>query len=196
MTKYSGSGWHFQHVRHSNARKYGRAGGTYAGKYIPQSEIIRHQPTNKRISDEVIRDMYYYRLIWHKVTGKTDNNGLFEKFMVAAFPDRVFQNYAEEWAERFLTGNPTQYMDSHRKKIYMDLLQKGDTYDESLFVKEGKVEDEVTERVEKQIQEQKTTKHYGKTSEAFVGKTFKNDEDGTLGLPIGEFKVISKGLLN
>jgi len=30
MTKYSGQGWHFQHTRHSNARKYGRAGGSYA----------------------------------------------------------------------------------------------------------------------------------------------------------------------
>lgn len=30
MAKYSGSGWHRQSVRHSNARKYGRAGGTYA----------------------------------------------------------------------------------------------------------------------------------------------------------------------
>ena len=30
MSKYSGSGWHFQHIRHSNARKYGRAGGVYA----------------------------------------------------------------------------------------------------------------------------------------------------------------------
>jgi hypothetical protein len=32
MTKYSGSGWHFQHIRHSNARKYGKAGGIYANK--------------------------------------------------------------------------------------------------------------------------------------------------------------------
>jgi hypothetical protein len=30
MSKYSGSGWHFQSVRHSNARKYGHAGGKYA----------------------------------------------------------------------------------------------------------------------------------------------------------------------
>jgi hypothetical protein len=29
MAKYNGSGWHFQHTRHSNARKYGKAGGTY-----------------------------------------------------------------------------------------------------------------------------------------------------------------------
>jgi len=27
--KYSGSGWHRQSIRHSNARKYGKAGGTY-----------------------------------------------------------------------------------------------------------------------------------------------------------------------
>ena len=30
MAKYSGSGWHFQSIRHSNARKYGKAGGKYA----------------------------------------------------------------------------------------------------------------------------------------------------------------------
>jgi len=29
MARYSGSGWHLQHTRHSNARKYGKAGGTY-----------------------------------------------------------------------------------------------------------------------------------------------------------------------
>jgi hypothetical protein len=27
--KYSGSGWHNQSIRHSNARKYGKAGGKY-----------------------------------------------------------------------------------------------------------------------------------------------------------------------
>jgi len=30
MTRYKGSGWHYQHIRHSNARKYGKAGGQYA----------------------------------------------------------------------------------------------------------------------------------------------------------------------
>jgi hypothetical protein len=33
MAKYSGSGWHNQSIRHSNARKYGRAGGRYAKHY-------------------------------------------------------------------------------------------------------------------------------------------------------------------
>lgn len=30
MARYSGSGWHKQSLRHSKARKYGKAGGTYA----------------------------------------------------------------------------------------------------------------------------------------------------------------------
>ena len=38
MTRYSGKGWHFQHVRHSNARKYGKAGGTY-------SQIVWKKPS-------------------------------------------------------------------------------------------------------------------------------------------------------
>jgi hypothetical protein len=32
MAQYSGKGWHFQTTRHSNARKYGKAGGVYARK--------------------------------------------------------------------------------------------------------------------------------------------------------------------
>ena len=34
MAKYSGSGWHHQSVRHSNARKYGHAGGKYKLKKV------------------------------------------------------------------------------------------------------------------------------------------------------------------
>jgi len=29
MAKYNGMGWHNQSIRHSNARKYGHAGGKY-----------------------------------------------------------------------------------------------------------------------------------------------------------------------
>jgi hypothetical protein len=32
MAQYNGSGWHNQSIRHSNARKYGKAGGTYLTK--------------------------------------------------------------------------------------------------------------------------------------------------------------------
>jgi hypothetical protein len=34
MARYSGSGWHKQSVRHSNARKYGKAGGQYSWQRI------------------------------------------------------------------------------------------------------------------------------------------------------------------
>ena len=84
--------------------------------------------------------MYFYRRIWHKAGGK-GNNGLYEKFMTSAFPDLKHESYATEWAERFLKGNPTIYMDSKRKKIYMELLEKEDVYDENLFLKKGNIKD-------------------------------------------------------
>lgn len=34
MARYSGKGWHRQSIRHSRARKYGKAGGRYANKRI------------------------------------------------------------------------------------------------------------------------------------------------------------------
>ena len=38
MSKYSGKGWHYQSVRHSNARKYGKAGGKYASVRIRKAK--------------------------------------------------------------------------------------------------------------------------------------------------------------
>jgi hypothetical protein len=46
MAKYSGSGWHRQSIRHSNARKYGRAGGEYSlqkNKYLVQPPTGSHE---------------------------------------------------------------------------------------------------------------------------------------------------------
>lgn len=48
MAKYSGSGWHFQHTRHSNARKYGKAGGTYASMSVP--ELRGKMDTNNHLA--------------------------------------------------------------------------------------------------------------------------------------------------
>lgn len=39
MAKYNSKGWHFQTVRHSNARKYGRAGGTYSNTRLKNLDI-------------------------------------------------------------------------------------------------------------------------------------------------------------
>jgi hypothetical protein len=48
MSKYSGQGWHFQTTRHSNARKYGRAGGKYASMSIP--ELRGKMDTNNHLA--------------------------------------------------------------------------------------------------------------------------------------------------
>lgn len=40
MAKYSGKGWHFQSTRHSNARKYGKAGGKYRTPIYAGDKLI------------------------------------------------------------------------------------------------------------------------------------------------------------
>jgi hypothetical protein len=56
MARYSGSGWHFQSIRHSNARKYGRAGGKYAiHTAIMKGRIARIK--NEKDFDEIGREI-------------------------------------------------------------------------------------------------------------------------------------------
>jgi hypothetical protein len=50
MAKYSGSGWHHQSTRHSNARKYGKAGGKYA---IASKFHIDVEFEGRRLVDDV-----------------------------------------------------------------------------------------------------------------------------------------------
>jgi hypothetical protein len=49
--RMAGSGWHRQSVRHSNARKLGRAGGTYSNSRTPVSDFF------KDMSREDIRNL-------------------------------------------------------------------------------------------------------------------------------------------
>ena len=50
MAKYNGMGWHKQSIRHSNARKYGRAGGKYAG-WRTMTSAQRHNAKQERIME-------------------------------------------------------------------------------------------------------------------------------------------------
>lgn len=61
MARYSGSGWHFQSVRHSNARKYGKAGGKYAG-WRTMTSAQRHNAKIDRIMEN-----------WHQQLKEKDN---------------------------------------------------------------------------------------------------------------------------
>lgn len=65
----------------------------------------------------------YYGIANEKGMG---NNELYAKFMVARFPERgeYTDSYDYEWADRFMSGNPTVYMDGKSKAIYMKLLKE------------------------------------------------------------------------
>ena len=52
------------------------------------------------------------------------NNNLFAKFMLLAFPKEYNENYLSEWANRFMSGNVTSYMDYERTLIYIRLITK------------------------------------------------------------------------
>jgi hypothetical protein len=53
MTKYSGSGWHLQRVRHSRARRLGHAGGTYTSERI--RKILKKHPEYKNLNFKQLR---------------------------------------------------------------------------------------------------------------------------------------------
>jgi len=61
MAQYKGMGWHRQSIRHSNARKYGRAGGKYKGQFYalfpkapfsPEKKPVIIQSKNKPIASD------------------------------------------------------------------------------------------------------------------------------------------------
>lgn len=58
MAKYSGSGWHFQTTRHSNARKYGKAGGKYLT--IKAKTPMRASHLFDRLQEKGVNDMFLY----------------------------------------------------------------------------------------------------------------------------------------
>lgn len=54
--RMSGSGWHKQSVRHSNARKYGRAGGKYSGRFYLENKGKNVDGTSNYFYTLVSRD--------------------------------------------------------------------------------------------------------------------------------------------
>ena len=50
------------------------------------------------------------------------NTKLFEKFITQRFPEKESEGYIGEWAERFLKGDPIEYMDKKSKNIYIEIL--------------------------------------------------------------------------
>jgi len=52
------------------------------------------------------------------------NSELFVEFMKKRFPDEGHKPYVREWAGRFLSGDPTPYMDTKSLKDFIDTIKK------------------------------------------------------------------------
>jgi hypothetical protein len=49
---------------------------------------------------------------------------VYVEFMQKRFPKEFDRNYAEEWATRFKSGDPTAYMDLQSVRAYMEAVKK------------------------------------------------------------------------
>ena len=58
------------------------------------------------------------------LTGK--DKEVYVKFMLKRFPNEMFSDYAEEWVDRFKTGSPKSYMDSHSEEAYSEAVKEVD----------------------------------------------------------------------
>ena len=56
--------------------------------------------------------------------GLMKDSKIFEKFITQRFPEEESESYIGEWAERFLGGNPTSYMDKKSMGVYIKILQE------------------------------------------------------------------------
>lgn len=72
MARYSGKGWHFQSVRHSNARKTGRAGGTY--KCSIQDNLLKKEFLQLKKNHPELRTTKLIITPKQKIRGYYDEN--------------------------------------------------------------------------------------------------------------------------
>ena len=68
MARYNGSGWHNQHTRHSNARKYGRAGGVYADKTDKIADAFYDEDYKKlfKLTGVKAKSQHEFEMKWEK----------------------------------------------------------------------------------------------------------------------------------
>jgi hypothetical protein len=97
MTRYSGKGWHFQHIRHSNARKYGRAGGQYTKyqkgvgwKQISTGDLNLKEWKLRNIKGEFTISMEQYGTNYEVSIGRDSRKvGFFQVYSDVFFPSRT-----------------------------------------------------------------------------------------------------------
>jgi len=128
--KSKGKGWFKQPIRHSRARKYGRAGGIYKTN------------NKKKLGFKYNTPIFTLPTICHIIGKEKGLDTLrlhhFIKFMKTRFPKETDLSYINEWADRFKKGVEWEYSDKESKQIlyniypytYIDkrkkVLSKGD----------------------------------------------------------------------
>jgi hypothetical protein len=118
MTKYSGSGWHKQSVRHSNARKYGRAGG----KYLTAQDKI---------------NIKNFKTITRK-------NHLYHTYLVIPDKQRVRGVYDESTDEIALPHNSPDDLLCHEISHAVDFKETGETkHDKEFYEIKNQIEAQI-----------------------------------------------------
>lgn len=83
-----------------------------------KTRFAKPKTSTKNVEDPRIR---FYRIANEK---GMQNNELFARFMAKRFPEETDGGYIREWADRFMSGNPSAYMDLKSIKVYTDLIKE------------------------------------------------------------------------
>lgn len=118
QSKYKKSGWFRESERHSLARR---------GIKTTNNSVLNR--INFAMSGK--RNVEEYRRQLYGIANKKGmrSNETFAEFMIKRFPNEQHESYMGEWADRFMSGDPMNYMDSESSKIYVDILKKNHKID-------------------------------------------------------------------
>ena len=143
MSKYSGKGWHFQHVRHSNARKYGKAGGKYVTTSVfnkKGKQLKIKVPFNKYVSEQFYaKDMPHNVLKMYNMIDsskgkkkfvkdflrgklKTETQVTFKGMETTDLPESWYNNY--DHGTNMITGEADIYLPTNKVKQFTQMLKK------------------------------------------------------------------------
>ena len=114
MAKYNGSGWHKQSIRHSRARKYGKAGGIYASKRVLHYGISEYQYMKNRIADINVNEQDYKEMVLEELQSADITRKQFNELLKEAEETPVaepMKNYGKSEEPE------TMFFNSHKIKI-------------------------------------------------------------------------------
>ena len=125
MTKYSGRGWYRQSIRHSNARKYGRAGGKYSDNWRYPKDLF----SNKRNNDLTSQDQRNIKN-FHKIAKK---HHLTNVYIVIPDHQRIRGVFDENTEEIALPHDSPDDLLAHEMAHALEYEEEGETNHDKEF---------------------------------------------------------------